>query len=114
VILGQGGQGAGNHDLGPVVATHGINSYDGSCPVRHADLLAVRKTWLRFDDEDFALAIISALTADAMRQTRSAAMRALVRIRFGQMPVGPALALAGLGRFFLGDSHFKFLQKFLQ
>jgi len=41
-----------------------------------------------------------------MRQTSRAAMRTLVGIRFGEMPIGPAFALAGLGRFFLGNRHY--------
>jgi len=89
-----------------VVAAHGINSNDGSCPVRHADLLAELKKLLGLHHENFTLAVITALPANPVGQTRRAAVGTLVRVRLGKMPVGPTLALAGLGRFFLGNSHF--------
>jgi hypothetical protein len=97
-----------------MVAAHGVNSYDGSCPVRHADLPAELDGLLGLHHENFAFAVVATLTTNPVRQSWCSAMRTLVGIRFGEMPVGPTFAFAGLGRFFLGNCHFKFLQEFIQ
>ncbi len=63
---------------------------------------------LGLDNEHFAFAVETTFAAYAMRQTRSTAVGALVGIGFGQVPVGAAQALTGLGRFFLWDRHFPY------
>jgi hypothetical protein len=97
-----------------MVAAHGVNSYDGSYPVRHADLPAELDGLLGLHHQNFAFSVVATLTTHPVGQPRRSTMRALVRIGFGEMPVGPTFALAGLGRFFLGNCHFKFLQEFIQ
>jgi len=54
---------------------------------------------------DFTLSIVTTFTADAVRQAGCGAVRTLVGIRLGQVPVGTTETFAGLGRFFLWNSH---------
>jgi len=54
---------------------------------------------------DFTLSIVATFTANAVRQAGCGAVRALDGIRLAQVPVGTAKAFAGLGRFFLWNSH---------
>ena len=65
---------------------------------------------LGLDHQNLSFTIMAAFTADTVGQTRRAAMRTFVGVGLGQMPVGPTLAFAGLGCFFLWNSHRSFLQ----